>query len=277
MAGNTKQIWEYLIGNRNEFSKENRTVNAVGIITLCILILVYPINFFVDLKGSAVIVTSLLVLQTFIYYLSRFRKMHQLSMAIYAYASYIALIVNYRFNAGIDGPTIMLFFLTFQLLVALTPKSQHFIWVTAHIIAVLLLLINEYLNPSMVWQQYGDRSSRFIDVGASYIIALLFIYIITIYLLNSYNNEKKLAQDRADAIEKQNKAVKHISWVQSHKVRNHVATILGLTALLNDNQPDDPSNKQALSGIKSAANELDKVIREINNLAEDAHLDDEEV
>lgn len=65
-------------------------------------------------------------------------------------------------------------------------------------------------------------------------------------------------------IEKANRQLQEIAWIQSHKVRSHTATIMGLVNLLKeyDNIPDD--NKKALEGIKASAQELDLVIREID-------------
>ncbi len=69
-------------------------------------------------------------------------------------------------------------------------------------------------------------------------------------------------------IEKQNRSLKQISWVHSHKVRSPVATILGLVPLMNDHNLDTEENKLVLEGIVQSCNELDTVIREITDLSE---------
>ncbi len=74
-----------------------------------------------------------------------------------------------------------------------------------------------------------------------------------------------------DTIEKQNKSLRNIAWLQSHKVRNRVATILGLTSLL-DNKHNDVELNKILLGIKAEAAKLDLVIREINAEAQKANL-----
>lgn len=66
-------------------------------------------------------------------------------------------------------------------------------------------------------------------------------------------------------IRKQNKGLREIAWMQSHKVRSHVATILGLTNILSYENPPDDINATSLKGIRESAEELDKVIREIND------------
>ncbi len=64
-------------------------------------------------------------------------------------------------------------------------------------------------------------------------------------------------------IQEQNQKLKEISWIQSHKVRGPVSTILGLVQLFNMADADDVLNLQVLEGIKETAVCLDEIIREI--------------
>jgi PAS domain S-box-containing protein len=66
-------------------------------------------------------------------------------------------------------------------------------------------------------------------------------------------------------IEKQNRQLKEIAWMQSHRIRKHVANILGLTSLLNVESPGD--NPQLLRNLQLTAMQLDEVIKEISSLS----------
>ena len=55
-----------------------------------------------------------------------------------------------------------------------------------------------------------------------------------------------------------------IAWIQSHKVRSQVATILGLGKLFNHADASDPINVQILLGFQECTEKLDKIIREID-------------
>lgn len=77
-------------------------------------------------------------------------------------------------------------------------------------------------------------------------------------------------------IQTQNERLRDIAWIQSHKVRAPVASILGLVQLFNSDQPDDPVNKEVLDGVTEAANTLDGVIKEINSKTEADNTDDTE-
>lgn len=64
-------------------------------------------------------------------------------------------------------------------------------------------------------------------------------------------------------IEDANKRLQDIAWLQSHKVRSHTASILGLVQLYNQETPESPDNHNVIQGIKEASENLDSIIREI--------------
>lgn len=61
-------------------------------------------------------------------------------------------------------------------------------------------------------------------------------------------------------IERQNELLKHISWVQSHYTRQPVATILGLTSIIEKSTLSD-ENIRIISMLEATAQKLDEVIR----------------
>ena len=67
-----------------------------------------------------------------------------------------------------------------------------------------------------------------------------------------------------DKIEAQNKKLKDIAWIQSHQMRAKVATILGLGQLINPDDTNDPINKFVIDNLINTSEELDVIIREIN-------------
>lgn len=72
------------------------------------------------------------------------------------------------------------------------------------------------------------------------------------------------------AIEAQNKALKEISWLQSHQVRAPLSRMMGLIQLLEAPDSDLPpplSEAELLQGITRSAHELDGFIHEISEKA----------
>ena len=67
-------------------------------------------------------------------------------------------------------------------------------------------------------------------------------------------------------IEMQNKRLRKIAWVQSHRMRSPVASILGMVELFNYDDPADPMNGEILGNIKELAHTLDGMIHEVDHL-----------
>lgn len=64
-------------------------------------------------------------------------------------------------------------------------------------------------------------------------------------------------------VQEQNKQLREIAWIQSHKVRSPLASILGLVDVFDKEDLTHPDNTKVLEKIKIAAKELDHVIYEV--------------
>ena len=84
--------------------------------------------------------------------------------------------------------------------------------------------------------------------------------------VNCFRRHITEQQEHLQRIEKQNKRLREIAWIQSHLVRAPVASILGLAQLCN---LDDSPNAEIIPMLKKSAEELDKVIMNITELTDD--------
>ncbi len=69
-------------------------------------------------------------------------------------------------------------------------------------------------------------------------------------------------------IEAQNEQLKDIAWIQSHKVRGPLATIMGLVDILNENNLSEKDKDMVMEGLKMSSASLDEVIKEIVSKSE---------
>ena len=191
-----KKWFEYLIGPAKEFSMETRTYNAVNLITICFLFGFVAINLILYQYLLLIITVSVITLQLVFYYFTRFRQGFKVCIITNAILSYVAIIFAFIYNEGVNGPSILLFFLTFQFLIAATYKSLHKIWILLHISVVAALLFIDYLFPSIIQISYFIRKDRYIDFFGTYVTVMVMIYFITTYLRSNLEIEKKKAQDR---------------------------------------------------------------------------------
>ena len=107
--------------------------------------------------------------------------------------------------------------------------------------------------------------------GISLMVLLICIAVRLIYKYRISNRallrEKKELQASIEMniqkIKKQTEVLEDIAHIQSHDVRGPVATILGLTAVFNKEDPVDPINKVALEGIATITEKLDEAIKAV--------------
>lgn len=206
-----RHLWQKAIGNSKVFSNEQRIVNAILLITFFVVIAYLLAGIFaMDTHFSGVmlsILSGLLLVLPLLYYLSRYQRKTQTAIITYAILSYGVLITNYFFNSGIDGPTLMVFFVIYNLLIAITSPRLYILWVGLHIASVCMLLWYEYNNPGGIPGVYANREERFIDIFSTYIISLGCISVVTGYLRISYIKQQKKTAEHARRIEVQSRKI----------------------------------------------------------------------
>src|SRR5690606_16783714 len=75
-----------------------------------------------------------------------------------------------------------------------------------------------------------------------------------------------------EAIESQNKKLQEIAWMQSHLVRAPLARIMGLVDLIQMGGSPDIDHDRLLRAIHESAVELDNVLGDITEKAEQVNL-----
>lgn len=105
----------------------------------------------------------------------------------------------------------------------------------------------------------------------------------TVYLLSQLTNQNAILEERVAertaeleknlaAIEVQNKALREISWIQSHVVRAPLARMMGAIALLDIKEDAGVTQEEIMEIVVSSANEIDKTVREISSKTAQANI-----
>lgn len=102
------------------------------------------------------------------------------------------------------------------------------------------------------------------------VIALAFSVVLLVVIVRKL--QKQLAHNRQLArekskhlqhIEEQKTVMGDIAYTHSHEVSAHVATILGLVEIFNNENFADPDNKVVLDGVAESAQKLDEVVKDM--------------
>ena len=105
----------------------------------------------------------------------------------------------------------------------------------------------------------------------------------TVFLLSQLTNQNSILEEKVKertielekniaAIEIQNKALREISWIQSHVVRAPLARMMGAISLLEIKEDSGVSQEEIMEIVITSANEIDKTVREISAKSTQANI-----
>lgn len=86
--------------------------------------------------------------------------------------------------------------------------------------------------------------------------------------VNCYSRDITAQKKHLARIEQQNSKLKEIAWIQSHKVRGPVSSILGLINLFNYDDPSDTINQEIILRIQTVTKHLDEIVKEVVSMTE---------
>jgi CheY-like chemotaxis protein len=105
----------------------------------------------------------------------------------------------------------------------------------------------------------------------------------TVFLLSQLTNQNSILEEKVKertieleknlaAIELQNKALREISWIQSHVVRAPLARMMGAISLLEIKDDAGVTQEEIMDIVITSANEIDKTVREISAKSAQANI-----
>ena len=157
----------------------------------------------------------------------------------YMIAINILLIVNFKYNSGINGPTLLIFILSYFLIISIVPQKQYWFWITLNLVIVTMLLVIEYEYPGMIINTYADTKGRYIDHGFTYILMAIFIFMVTTSVRRSYHTEQKLAEQKATELENANDTKNKLFSILAHDLRTPLTSIQNYLEILSEFKIDE--------------------------------------
>jgi len=128
-----------------------------------------------------------------------------------------------------------------------------------------LIETNDLSQPITITTHHQKKSGEFIYVEIQTNPIVFKGKNANILLANDITDQVKFIQ----TIQKQNDKLKSIAWIQSHIVRAPLARMMGLIDMLKEDIPTDIDEKELLGYLLDSARELDKIIHDISEKAEE--------
>lgn len=216
---------KHWVGSPSDFPLENRIYNSFCLVALVAIAYHIPLNYLLNLPESTAISVVLLIIQFGMYYLSRYKNKLHISLLVSGITIHLLFIVNYFFNSGIAGPTLILLVLSFFLIIAVAPGKQYLGWLLVNMTIVLGLLLTEYIDATLVVDSYLARESKFADIGSAYFVTVILIYTGIVFIRRNYDKERKSAEEKALKMERLNTEKNKLFSIISHDLRTPLANV----------------------------------------------------
>ncbi|RZK80328.1 MAG: HAMP domain-containing histidine kinase [Pedobacter sp.] len=231
---NFKKHWQYLIGSNEDFSLEARIFHCVSVIVIFSLIILTGYNFLTTLQFAAFISIVICIIQAVLYYISRFKTKLTLATTLSAVAINICMGATYFYNSGITGSVMLLFALTLFLIILVIPRRQRLFWYILNLVLVTVVVLEEYFQPNVIQQHYANRGEMFLDISFTYLVVVTLLYISTVQIRLNYDEQKQIAEEKADKLELLNQQKDKLFSIISHDLTGPLASLKQYLSLLTD-------------------------------------------
>ncbi|WP_262915562.1 sensor histidine kinase [Niabella ginsengisoli] len=238
------RYWNWLIGKKDSFTLEARIFHAICLAVIFCLSISVPINYFLQMPELSVLLTIVVAVTTLLYYMSRFKGLQKVSVLIFQIFVCVALIGNYYYNSGIEGPTYTMFLLAFLVSVVIIPPRQYYIWLPLNILLITALMAVEFFKPGTIGMSYQDKTSQFVDLVFSYCAIAAFALLIAGYVRKAYNKQREELIAQSAALQQANHTKNKLLSILGHDLKEPLASLQGYLELLADFDLDEAEQKE---------------------------------
>ncbi|RYE29118.1 MAG: HAMP domain-containing histidine kinase [Sphingobacteriaceae bacterium] len=251
---------ENLIGVPVSANLESRIFNAVSFFVGLVLICNSITNYLLNLPVLAVLMFVTAGVAFFLYYLSRVKRQLGIAVMLFGLLGSAVLAVNFFYNSGIQGPTLLIFILLVFLLMAISPKKQHLFWMIFHAVIVSVLLLIDYSYPDLIKNSYATRFNLFADFGYSYLVVTVLIGLVMAYFKSNYNQQKLLLENRASQLADVNQTKDKLFSIIAHDLRSPMASIQNYLEILNEYKFTSEEKKTMEQELLSKTKNTDQLL-----------------
>jgi two-component system sensor histidine kinase/response regulator len=258
-----RSFWVNVIGQPPGFSLEARIFNAICLTSAVSLFLTFLLNILLGIQQLVILMAAIFVIAVICYYYARFKRKLNSCVIVYMIAINALLILNFKYNSGINGPSLLIFMLSYFLTISIVPQKQYWFWIPINLLIVFALLLIGYEYPATIVNTYADTKSRFIDVGSTYVFITIFIFLVTVYVRKSYRTEQDLVEQKATELEYANDTKNKLFSILAHDLRSPLASIQNYLEILSEFNIDET---ERLSINKALLNSTQNTQQMLGNL-----------
>ena len=234
-----------LIGEEYSVTLETRIFHAVCLTLIFCISINIPVALYLQIPQLAILLSAVAAIAGMLYYLSRVKGFYQAGAGLFQVFVHTALVLNYYFNSGINGPTYTIFLLAFLVAVVTCPTRQYYIWLPLNILLLIGMLTVEYLYPGVIKETYSDDKGRYIDMLFSYVFLAGFAFMVAAFVRKAYNRQRQELTAKSEALEAANVTKNKLLSIIGHDLKEPLSSLQSYLEILVDFDLEE-SEKQEL-------------------------------
>ncbi len=222
---------------------QGRIFHRVCAIILLALLMALAINLVTQIPVVSLLLSFVFVVISILFYSSRVLGNLRSSVILFGIVLHIAFVVNFFFNSGLEGPSLILFLVSLIFIIAVMPNRQYLFWVSLNVVLVVTLICLDYFYPSMIENSYRSRMGMYTDMVFSYIAGVACIAVVLTYILRSYQRERNNTIAALEALALANESKTKLLSILSHDLKAPLNSIESFLEVLVDFELNEKEEK----------------------------------
>ena len=262
-----KEFLNYIFANEENFQLEHRLFLSTIVYGILVCILGSIIAAILISSSSTVIIGLLIsCILCIIYYYVRFKRIVKPFIIPIIIISFIGNSAIWVLGGGIDGPNMMIGFVTLILALIVVQDNLKKYVITLFLLLLIFVYLIQFYEPDLI-TKYPSENKRWMDSIITIIYSSFFIYLIIKFLLKHYTIERNRAEENEKRLLQLNVDKDRFISILGHDLKNPINNLLGLSEALTED-----IRKLDLDEIEDYANKINKSVRNASNLLEDILL-----
>lgn len=230
-----------VLGSKERFQFRERLFHALCLILIFPIIEIIAQNIIIGLHNLILPWSLVILYLVTCYSFSRFFEKFIFATILFGIGTLFIIGINYIYNDGINGPTMIGSFIPMTLLFIISNTRLRSVWALLFSFLFGFLFFLEYKNKGFISPQYTSEKHRYFDIYATYVFSIISVFTIAWFTQVSLKKEQKKTIEQSIDLKRERHALKQANnqlnklfSIISHDLRKPIGNIISYLDLLDN-------------------------------------------